>query len=388
MFTVAVGHSNDPSIEHAMQDVIEQIRSKLGDIRPQAGILLCSVDFDHTFIISVLRREYPGIELAGCTADGEMSSAEGFTEDSVVLMVFASDTVEIRAGMGKNTSTEGRNAGNAAALNAASSLTRCRGQERFAVIMVDPLNAGTSEIDTGIQEILGRNFPIIGGASAAHSKRRTTFQFCKDEIATGSVVLLLFAGPVRFSCGIMGGLSPIAGREEVTSAKKNVLYKIGEKTALDYFRRYIGDNYNLFMNYCLAVYEKDRSDGFYVRSAPFHDAQAGTVTLNGIVPEGASVQLGTCDKNVCIQSCAESIRIALDNYPGTKPSCALFFSCAGRKMIMGTQVILEAETVKTSLGDLPFCGSYGYGEIGPIKPGNPSLFHGTTFVTLLVGTDE
>jgi hypothetical protein len=388
MFKVAVGHSNDPSVEDAMNDVLDQIRGIMGDIRPQAGLLLCSVDFDHAYIVSTIRREYPGIELAGCTTDGEMSSVGGFTEDSVTLMVFASDTVEIRAGMGKNTSAAGRNAGHSAALNAKSNLTQCRGQERFAVIMVDPLNAGTSEIDTGIQEVLGETFPLIGGASAAHSKRRTTFQFCNDEIATGSVVLLLFAGPIQFSCGIKGGLAPIAGKEVVTSAKKNVLYRIGERTALDYFRRYIGENYNLFMNYCLAVFEKKRSDGFYVRSAPFHDAEAGTVTLNGIVPEGSSVQLGTCDKNICIQSCAESIRIAKENYPGLKPACALFFSCAGRKMILGTQVILETETVKTILNDLPFCGYYGYGEIGPMAQGDHSLFHGTTFITLLFGTDE
>lgn len=388
MFQVAVGHSIDPSIQHAMEDVFEQIRLRLGALQPQAGLLLCSVDLDHAYILSAIRKEFPDIELAGCTTDGEMSSVEGFTEDSVVLMVFASDTVEIRAGLGKNTSTAGRDAGSTAALNARERLRECRGQERFALIMIDPLNAGTSEIDNGIQEVFGKFFPLIGGATAAHSKKRTTYQFCNDEVVTGSVVLLLFAGPIQFSCGIMGGLSPIAAKEVVTMARKNVLYRVGDSTAIDYFQRYIGQNYSFFMNYCLAVFEKERSDGFYVRSAPFHDVQAGTVTLNGIVPEGASIQLGTCDKNICIQSCAESIRIARDRYPGTKPDCALFFSCAGRKMIMGTNVTQEAETVRASLGDLPFCGFYGYGEIGPMAPGDVSLFHGTTFVTLLIGTEE
>ena len=63
----------------------------------------------------------------------------------------------------------------------------------------------------------------------------------------------------------------------MTKARQNVLYRIGDKSAFEYFSYYIGDKYNLFMNYCLAVYEEGR-EGFYVRSAPFSDPEQGTVT--------------------------------------------------------------------------------------------------------------
>jgi small ligand-binding sensory domain FIST len=86
-----------------------------------------------------------------------------------------------------------------------------------------------------------------------------------------------------------------------------------------------------------------------------------------------------------IPSCTESLRKALAAYPGQKPAAALLFSCAGRKMIMGTKVPQETETVRRYLGDIPFCGFYSYGEFGPLERGGRSLFHGTTFVTLLFG---
>lgn len=384
MFKAAVGHSEDTSTKEAVGEILGQIRSSLGDSVPQAGILFCSVDFDHAAIISQIRSAFPKIELIGCTTDGEFSSGMGFTEDSVVLMVFASDKIDIRAGAGKALSISGLDAGREAAKAVLSGKQRETGENRFAILLSDPLNAGVSEVSIGIGEVLGETFPLIGGASSAHSKRRTTYQFCNDEILTDSVVLLLFSGPILFSFGIQGGHSAIGGKEKITSSQKNVLYTIDGKPALDYFRRYVGGDYDLFMNYCLAIYEEG-SDTFYVRSAPFCDPEAGTITLNGMVTEGAYIQIGTADKSECVHSCLKSIRMASENYPGIKPAAALHISCAGRKKMLGTQTLRECETAKENWGDIPFCGFYAYGEICPLEEGKKSMFHGTTFVTLLLG---
>ena len=387
MMKVAVGHCEDVSAAEAVHEVLEQVTASLGGARPQAGILFSAVDFDHTLILAAIRSAFPGIELVGCTTDGEFSSVYGFTEDALTLMVFVSDTVEIRAGAGKEASRLGGEAGRRAAITARNSLCCYPNEERFAIILSDPLSAGVLDIDNCFKGIFGGQFPIIGAASAAHSKRRTTYQFCNDEVLSDSIVLLLFSGKVAFSCGIKGGHSPMGGKEVVTSVQKNVLYRIGDRPALEYFRRYIGNEHILFMNYCLAVYEEGR-EGFYVRSAPFCNEETGSVTLNGQVPEGALVQIGTADKETMLSSCAESIQRALETYAGREPTAALLFSCAGRKMIMGTQVVREVETVREQLGNIPFCGFYSYGEFGPLRKGEQSLFHGATFVTLLIGPDE
>jgi hypothetical protein len=384
MFTVGIGQSEDPLASAAVSDVIDQVKKALGDVKPQAGLLFCSLDFDHAYILSNIREAFPGIQIAGCTTDGELSSVYGFTEDSVVLIAFASDTAEISAGAGKEMSRNGKSAGRSAARSALESLSRCAGEERFAVILSDPLNAGVSDVSSGMEEALGESFPLIGAASAAHSKLKTTYQFFNDEVLTDSVVLLLFAGAVEYSFGVLGGHAPMGEKERITSSKKNVIYRIGGKPALDYFRRYIGDKHSLFLNYCLAIYEEGR-ESFYVRSAPFSDEQTGSVTLNGVVEKGAMVQIGTADRNSCEDSCAKSIRAAIESYLGGKPSAALFFSCAGRKMIMGRQVVKETETAKRMLDNIPFCGFYSYGEFCPLERDGKPLFHGTTFVTLLIG---
>jgi hypothetical protein len=384
MFKVAIGQSEKVIAEDAIKEILNQVTENFGAVVPQAGILLCPLDKDYAHLLFLVSLAFPNIEIIGCTTDGEISSIKGFSEDSIIFMAFFSDIAEIHAGVGKDSSLYGMKVGIEAASSAVSKLTQYKGEERFAIVLTDPLNAGVSDIDKGIEEVLGQNFPLIGAASSAYSKKKTTYQFYNNEVLTDSLVILLFAGNVTFSCGIQGGHSPMSGKEEVTLVSKNVLYRIGDQPALDYFRRYIGDSYGLFMNYCLAVFEKGRNS-FYVRSAPFIDEEKGSVTLNGVVPEGALVQIGTADKNTCVQSCENSLRMALDNYPGANPAAALVFSCAGRKMMMGTQVVREAELVQKYINGIPFCGFYAYGEIGPLEKGQKSLFHGTTFITLLLG---
>jgi hypothetical protein len=387
MMKVALGQSEDVDSAKVVREVLGQLTPSLAGIMPQAGIMFCGVNLDHALILSAIRTAFPGIELIGCTTDGGLTSAFGFSEDALMLMVFASDTIEIRAGVGREVSRLGEAAGRLAATTAWASLSRYHNQARFAVILSDPMNAGVLEIDKGMEGVLGATFPIIGAAAAAHSKRKETYQFYNGEVLTDSVVLLLFAGAVVFSCGIKGGHAPMGGKARVTSSQRNVIYQIDNEPALNYFRRYIGKNVTLFMNYCLAVYEAGR-ESFYVRSAPYCDTQIGSVTLNGKVPEGSLVQIGTADKETMIPSCTESLHRALDTYPGSKPAAALLFSCAARKMIMGTKVIEESETVRRHLGAIPFCGFYSYGEFGPPEKGEKSLFHGATFVTLLFGPAE
>ena len=383
MFDVLIGQSEDVLEKEATEEVLAQIKSQLHGRRPQAGILLCSIEYDHSLVLDIINNAFPSIELIGCTTDGEICSHFGFTDDSLILVVFASDVVEIHSGSGFEVSTNGLGAGKQAALQCIKKSNSKSGQEKFAIILSDPISAGISGVDIGIKSILGENFPVFGGVSAAHSKQRETYQFIDNHVYTDSIVLLLFSGEINFSFGIKGGHSPLGTKELVTQSEKNVVYKIGERTAYDYFQHYIGKT-DIFMNFCLAVYPND-SEGYYVLSAPKSDSKIGSITLNGYIPDYAEVQIGTADKTVIRTSCSESIEHAIRKFPGKKISAALFFSCAGRKMIMGTKITEEYDQAKRLLPNIPFAGFYCYGEFGPLEIGNPFRFHGTTFVTLLIG---
>lgn len=100
MLKVVIGHSEDPDSICAVEEVLQQCEQDLIDMAPSAGILFAAIDFDHAVILEEISHVFPFLELIGCTTDGEMSSKLGFGQDSLVLVLFCSDTVEIRAGVG------------------------------------------------------------------------------------------------------------------------------------------------------------------------------------------------------------------------------------------------------------------------------------------------
>ena len=82
------------------------------------------------------------------------------------------------------------------------------------------------------------------------------------------------------------------------------------------------------------------------------DETTGAVTFLATVPEGARVRLTLADRDEILTGCAESLSIAKSNLPaGARPAAALFFSCAARKILLGTRTQEELRLIRGTLGD-------------------------------------
>ncbi len=160
MLIVAVGHSEDIDAKDAAQQLINQCSTGLNGHSPQAGILFCAVDFDYETILAEINKAFPGIELIGCTTDGEISSAQGFLEDSITLTLFYSDTIEIKAGCGKNLSANIKVAVADAIKMAQQKLSK---EARFCMITPESLTANGVAVLEAVKQQTGINFPVFGG---------------------------------------------------------------------------------------------------------------------------------------------------------------------------------------------------------------------------------
>lgn len=119
------------------------------------------------------------------------------------------------------------------------------------------------------------------------------------------------------------------------------------------------------------------------------DEDSGAITYLGDVREGAMVRITVADRGAILEGCRKSVSKAFADYPhGKTPAAALFFSCAARKLLLGTHTGEEISIVESVIGSqVPVCGLYGYGEIGPLDTNDPtSKFHNETFVSLVLGT--
>ena len=93
------------------------------------------------------------------------------------------------------------------------------------------------------------------------------------------------------------------------------------------------------------------------------------------------------DRDAILTGCSQSLAMAKSNLPaGAQPAVALVFSCAARKLLLGTRTVEELKLIRGALGDsVVVCGFYGYGEICPrMGDGTGAKSHNESFVTLLL----
>jgi hypothetical protein len=379
MLKVGVGHSNDPDSEAAIAEILEQCRNTLGETIPNAGILFAAIDFDYPLILQQIQAVYPDIELIGGTTDGELSSKMGFQQDSLVLMLFCSDTINIVSGVGHGLSKNGAVATRQAI---AQAQTKTHLQPQLCLTIFDALESRSSQTLEHLKQTLGQRFPIFGGCAGDSWKFQQTHQFHHNELLNDSIVVLLFAGELQFSHSIASGWKPIGERGQVTRTQERQVCEIDHKPALEFYDRYL-DRQPPSGEYPLAVFEPN-SDQFYLRAPWTHDPNSGSITILDEIPEQSLVQIAFAKREDILAASKESLDKALSQFSGT-PTVALFFSCASRRRILGVQTKKEYQIAETSLPPtVASCGFYSYGEVAPIGDGETQI-HNETFVTLLLG---
>jgi hypothetical protein len=381
MLKVTVGHSNDPDSLEAVQEVLAQCQTSLEGLQPQAGILFAAIDFEHQLILDCINKAFPGIELIGGTTDGEMSSVLGFQQDSLTLMLFYAEEIEFCAEVGRTVS---QNPEKTAQQTVETAKMRLSKPLRLCITTPESLTTSASSILDGLKLALAE-IPVLGGTTGDQTQIQRTYQFFKTEVLTDSVPILLIGGNLLFSHGISSGWGPIGKCGLVTKVEKNVIYEIDGKPALDFYHYYF-DKFAADVAYPLAIFPPGEKT-FFLRSALTDDPISGSISVAADVPEGSTIQITEATQNGIISASKTSFDQAWNAYPGKEPVAALFFSCAWRRFILGTQTKEEHRAISNALAvPLPSCGFYTYGEISPLREHGPTFFHNTTFVTLLLGS--
>ncbi len=75
MIKVGLGQAEGLDTQRAIQDAISHCRQQLEGYEPQAGIVFAGVEFNHRQMLDEINRNFPEIDLIGCTTAGEFSSS-------------------------------------------------------------------------------------------------------------------------------------------------------------------------------------------------------------------------------------------------------------------------------------------------------------------------
>ncbi len=384
MFFVAVAHSDEFDVPAILEDIERQCAAQLAGRRPRAAILFAAIDIEHEALLAGLAMLWPGLELIGCTTDGEISSIHGFREDSASLILFGSDTVTIKAGLGRNAGADVDAACRQAVAGAVSDASRLA---RFCIALPDSMTASSQHIVTLLKRALGEEVPIFGGGAADQWRMKSTHQFFGTEVLSDAVPILVFSGPMRLSFAVASGWKPVGEPGLVTRSSGPVVEEIDGRPSIEFFRRRLGAAASPTPEWPLAILGETGEVQYLRAPSGFADERVGSTAHVGDVPQGALVQIAIANRDAILEGCRSAVRGAFAAYPhGRAPEAALIFSCAARKLLLGTRTSEEVSIVREVLGeDLPVCGFYGYGEIGPPTASTSAQYHNETFVCLLIG---
>lgn len=372
----------------AAQEIIASCQQALGNQAPKAGILFASTDYEHSVLLSELRKQWPDMALVGGSTNGEFSTGLGFRHDSVVLTVFSGDDLRVFAGLGRNLSQDIP----AAVAQATEGFT---GFDPKLCVGVFAPTTNSSEVVRRLDDRIGDEVqtrcPIVGGLTGApREAKNATFEFFGDEVLSDSLPLLFLSGDFEVGCGLGSGWFPIGEMHEVTKAEGHIVYEIDGKPAMELYREHYGVVPDQSLGeYPLALYGDDGTDEWALRAILDSEKESGLLRFAGEVLENARVRMTEVLPDGLLSGSSESLRRAVENFAGEAPDVALIFSCAARKWVLGTQAEKEIDQLRScadelGLPNLQIAGFYAFGEISPGDSGS-NQFHNETCVSIVLG---
>lgn len=381
-FYTAIAQAEVVDAASAARDVLADCARQLQGRPPSVAILFASVDLDHRTILEAILAAWPGVQLVGCTTDGEFSSRMGYTQDSILLVLLGSATVTCASGA-LEPSDQGFSCSREALAPAWADGAR---DPSLGLLFSDGLTFNAEAAILGFQERFGRDLPLFGAAAADGWQFTGTRQFHGNRILSGSVVFLLLSGPLRCGYAVRTGWKTVGRAGIVTRSCRNVVQEIDHKPAIDFYREFMGRTVIPAVETPIAVY--DREDRFqYLRTTVSGtDPVTGAVTFFASIAQGSRVRATLVNRDSIVSGARESVAEARRVFGAGEPVVALCWSCAARRVILGTRTVDEYKEAQQVLGaGVPVAGFYGFGEIAPPDVGRASEFHNESFVTLLLG---
>ena len=298
--------------------------------------------------------------------------------------LFCSDEIEFHAAVGRQVSSNPVTIAQQTVQTA-----QAQAQRPATLCLTTPESLTTSGILIlqGLQQALGAEVPIIGGTTCDQWKFKQTYQFFGQEVLSDALPILLLSGNLLWGHGVSSGWTPIGKKGIATKAEGNVLHEVNGQPALEFYRDYLGD-IRPSPSYRLAVFEPNQESWYMRTSNGAYDEASGSITFFADIPPQSEVQVVRASRDEMVNSAGLSMQQALQHYPGTQPTVALFFSCTGRMHVLGTRAKEEYQVLYPEMpAGVTSAGFYTYGEIAPLRPNGNAQFHNETFVTLLLGVE-
>ena len=327
---------------------------------------------------------YPNADIIMNSTSGEIIGSE-VLDNSVVLTAieFEKTTYKIEV-VNINDCKDSFNAGEILS-------NKIEGEDlKHVLVISDGGLVNGSELVKGLNEHLPENVIVTGGLAGDAARFEKTLVGYNKQPTVGNIVIVGFYGDnINIGYGSFGGWDAFGPKRMVTKSTANVLYEIDGQSALELYKKYLGDRAEQLpgsaLFFPLSIQLKEGSKPL-VRTILSIDEKDQSMTFAGDLPEGAMVQLMKANFDKLIDGAFEAAESGQNEWKGEMPELALLISCVGRKLVLDQRVEEEVESVHEVIGEsIPTTGFYSYGEISPFAGYMNCELHNQTMTITLLG---
>ncbi|MFA4842457.1 MAG: FIST N-terminal domain-containing protein [Candidatus Omnitrophota bacterium] len=394
--SVGIGLSTDKDHLQAAKEAIRQARARLAKDKIDLALVFSSVEFAHPAVIKAIHSALGEIPVLGSTSLAVITN-EGIFKHGLAVVLFnlpkgvtfsAALVKEIRA---KTLPASGEEL-------AVKLLRDIKDTYRdFALIFCDGLIRDASGLITGLQERLGKSFPLVGGLASDDLSFKRTYLYFNQGIFTDAAAGVLWAGRLHFGSGVKHGWRPLGKPRHITRSRENIVQEIDGQPAVKVYEEYFAETIEqlrkdlkrISVFYPLGIYLAGEKEYLLRNILSIEDD--GSLAFQGDVAQGSLVRLMIGTKESCLEATYQAVQDVKRSLGNKKISLALVFDSASRYILLGRQAGRELDIIRQGLGeDTPVIGIYTYGEEAPLRELyylGKTYFHNQT-ITILGIADQ
>jgi len=370
---VSFGFSQLNEHIQAANEAIGQAVIGLKSAPASLAFIFTSAEFAHSLVLKAVNNILEDVPILGCNSTGIITNKGIFKYGFAILLISLNQqtffNIASISNVNKNTSlSSGKELGSKLVYG-------FRNVHRsLSIIFSDKLITDGTNLINGIQESLGRSFPLLGASAADHFTNQKTFQYCNKELLTDSCCGILFGGKFDFGFGIKHGWKPLGKMHTVTNSSNNIIKEIDARAAVKLYEDYLAKDImdlakelrRISTLYPIGIYLSGEKE--YLLRNIISIKDDGSLVTQGDVPTNSKIRLMISTEESRLTAAAESAQEAKKNLKAQEIKFAMVFDSAARFSFSGRQNEKEFTVIKEAFGEnTPIIGIYTNGEQAPLK---------------------
>ncbi len=350
--------------------------------KPTLSIIFISIKQDRQPVIELLTKA--GIDCVGATSCNEFT--DGHQSDGAIAILLLDTDKENYAVITEDIGT--KTIGEAAGHLSKAALEKFS-KPSLILLSTSLMENGTildgETLIRNLERSIGPDVNMFGGMAGDDMSFTGTYVFSNVWSSGFGVVAIAFNEEKIKMYGVaLSGWKSIGVSRTVTKAKKNLLYEIDGKPALEMYLRFLGEDFDstkdqsrffdaVGLHYPLQI---ERSGREPMMCNPMgYNKEENALILESDIEEGASFKFSTPPDFDIIETVIEKAKEIRAEHD-VDADALLIFSCASRLSALGPLAQQENNGL-AEIWNAPMAGFYTYGEFGRAINGTHE-FHSTT----------